>query len=108
MRREGDEMKNPVMQSNVATGNGCDSMAPMRLHFACLSLLFAAIFTGCIGPAQRLEPKIVQQIKEGWKRPDVEKLLGEPRSTVVGNSGEKSVAHYGYTRRIDSAEFQLL
>jgi outer membrane protein assembly factor BamE (lipoprotein component of BamABCDE complex) len=108
MRPEDGDTENPLMQSIVATGNGCDSIAPMRFHFACLSLLFAAIFTGCIGPAQRLEPKVVQQVKEGWKRPDVEKLLGEPRSTVVGNSGEKTVAHYGYTRRIDSVEFQLL
>jgi outer membrane protein assembly factor BamE (lipoprotein component of BamABCDE complex) len=80
----------------------------MRIHVALISLLNVVLLTGCISPGQRLEPEVVRQIKEGSStRADVEKLLGKPRSIVVGSS-ERKIAHYGYTRRIESAEFQLI
>jgi outer membrane protein assembly factor BamE (lipoprotein component of BamABCDE complex) len=79
----------------------------MRTHFALIAVLFAALATGCISPADRLEPEVVRQVKEGMNWGEIEKIMGKPHSVVIG-SGEKSVAHYGYTRRIDSAEFQLI
>ncbi len=78
----------------------------MRTHFA-FALLASLILTGCVSPADRLEPQVVRQVKEGMARPEVEKIMGKPRSVVTG-AGEHSVAHYGYTARINSAEFQLL
>ena len=79
----------------------------MRINLCILLLLTPFLFVGCLSPAQRLEPEVVRQVKEGLNRPEVEKIMGKPGSVVTG-SGSHSVAHYGYIRRIESAEFALI
>src|SRR5688572_19900065 len=79
----------------------------MRINLLVLLAIAPLLFVGCLSPADRLEPSVVQQVKEASTRAEVEKIMGRSGAIVTG-AGSNSVAHFQYTRRIDSAEFQLI
>lgn len=62
------------------------------------TFLLGLLATGCMSPAERLEPSIIKGIREGFTtRDEVHRTLGKPRQEVNG-SNQKRLATYQYSR----------
>src|SRR5688572_13628196 len=60
--------------------------------------VFGLLGVGCTSPGKRLEPSIVQGIREGvTSRDEVHQALGKPDNELTG-SNQKRLAVYQYSR----------